>query len=64
VAVEQPEKETTTDIDNAQISNLKSQTQIFNLAGQPVDNPRPGNYYIARVTDSKGRVKTYKFVMR
>ena len=57
VAVPQPEK--TTDIDEAQISNLNSQTktQIFNLAGQPVDNPRPGSYYIARVTDSKGHVR-------
>ena len=64
VAVPQPEK--TTDIDEAQISNLNSQTktQIFNLAGQPVDNPRPGSYYIARVTDSKGHVRTYKFIKK
>ena len=42
----------------------KTHTTIYNLAGQPVANPRPGGCYIARVTDSMGHIKTYKFIKK
>ena len=61
VPVEQPDL---TGIDIAQISNHKSQISIYNLAGQPVVTPQHGNCYIARITDSQGRVKTVKFIQK
>ena len=61
VAVEQPDL---TGIDIAQTSSAKSQTTIYNLAGQPVATPKPGVCYIARITDAQGRTKTIKFIQR
>jgi hypothetical protein len=60
-AVEQPEQLT-----NNVAEQLvgKTQVTIYNLAGQPVDDPRPGSCYIARVTDSMGHTKTYKFIKK
>ena len=51
-----------TGIDIAQISNLKP--QIYNLSGQPVITPQRGAYYIARITDNQGNVKTVKFIQK